>query len=1515
MIPFCCNNFWDWDISWNTQTFPDFTICFEESVLIWIPCLIFWMLSLSESLFISNKYYKTIYSWDFIESLKIFLAFILFVLNVIEFVSNFTGDSQESNASLIDFISPFVKSITFIYFIHRLQVHHKYSYHSSAAVFIFWLLLTIGTTFNYRTIITLIFTDNDKSVLFLSETKFIIKILSYPIILTQFILSCFSNYSYENLNTIQKKTSPEKYVSFISQMTFNWFNSMVIKGRNRTLTTNDLWDLDVHNLSNYIINKFNKIWLPLLNKKKLFENEMKSKTKNHIKLIGPLLKTFWLQMFFVSLIKLMASSLVFISPLVLDSLLSFMNPNNTEPYWRGYFYALIMFVALMIESILNNQYEYQNNLLAMRIRATIISVIYNKTLKLSSCGRKSFTSGEIVNLMSVDCQRVIDFFLMVNFVWSAPLQITIVLILLWQQLGIATLAGLAFLVILLPFNSYMANIVRSFQSQQMKFKDQRVKLMSEILNGIKVLKLYAWEQSFMDRLLKIRENEVKSLNKAAIYQGAITFSFVSAHFFVGLVSFGTYVFISPDNILNPNKAFVSLSLFNLMRLPLGYIPVLLSMSALYLVSLNRIDDFLNADEIDENSVFRENNANIPIIINSATFSWSKDCSPLLKDLSLFVKPKQLVAIVGQVGAGKSSLLSAILGEMEILKGTVGVSGKIAYVSQEAWIQNKTIKQNILFNETVNERFYNKVLESCDLTNDLKVLMAGDMTEIGEKGINLSGGQKQRVSLARALYSNADIYLLDDPLSAVDTHVGRHLFNKAIGPKGMLKNKIRILVTHRISILPQVDQIVVLKNGTISECGTFDELIAKNGYFAEFITEYLMQESDSDPENEDKTVIKKLKQQMQPLIDSSIEESIRQSISGSTNSLNNTRRLITRKSSSILSVKSSKYGKQEESIQINSKSKIGCLIDNEKAETGSVKLQVYKNYIKLIGYAFSAVIIISSIISNVSQVLAGLWLNEWSNDALNSSNYNNTNLRNIRLGVYAGIGILDAVFNLIANISVSLGCINASKLLHNIMLKRIIKAPMHFFDTTPNGRIMNRFSRDLDTADVSLVFNLRMTILQFFRIIVTFVMISLETPLVLAVVFPISVIYYLIQQFFIPTSRQLKRIDSITRSPIYSHFSETVNGSSSIRAYGVTEKFIQESNRRVDDNHICYYSSFTASRWLSIRLEFLGYCIVLMSTLFAVISRHNLSPGIAGLAISYSLNLTGILGMFVRSATEMESNIVSIERSIEYTETPIEAEWFNEYAKLENNWPENGNIVFSNYSTKYRDGLDMVLNKICIKIKHKEKIGIVGRTGAGKSSLTLALFRLIEPVEGTIFIDNVDIRKLGLYDLRSRITIIPQDPALFTGTLRLNLDPFNQYSDNEIWRALESAHLKTFVDSLDKGLSYQISEGGENLSVGQKQLVCLARALLRRTKILVLDEATAAIDMETDSLIQETIRKEFESSTIVTIAHRLNTIIDYDRVLVMDKGSVAEFDSPNNLLANSSSIFYSMAKEANIISIH
>lgn len=624
--------------------------------------------------------------------------------------------------------------------------------------------------------------------------------------------------------------------------------------------------------------------------------------------------------------------------------------------------------------------------------------------------------------------------------------------------------------------------------------------------------------------------------------------------------------------------------------------------------------------------------------------------------------------------------------------------------------------------------------------------------------------------------------------------------------------------------------------------------------------------------------------------------IRESIRGVKNgSLR--KRKFSRKDSNISTVSKQSTEKQD-----------GKLIAEEKSETGGVDWSVFKHYIKSIGYSLAITTLVMNIVYQGFSIGSNLWLTKWSNDKLSATDHG---VRNMYLYVYGGLGLGQVISDCISCLTLALGCIYSAKALHEFLARKTMRFPMDYFDTTPLGRILNRFSKDVDTVDNILPLNIRLMLVQFFSVLATVTVICISTPAFLAAIVPMALIYWFAQRFYVATSRQLMRLESVTRSPIYSHFQETVTGVTTIRAYSVQPTFIKESDERVDLNQLCKYPSIVANRWLSIRLETIGSLVILLSSLLAVLGNQS-NAALVGLSVSYSLQITQTLNMLVRVLSDVETNVVSVERIKEYGDVKPEAEWEVENVKVAEGWPTNGRVVFEDYMVRYREGLDLVLKGVSFDIMGGEKVGIVGRTGAGKSSLTLCLFRIIEAASGRIFVDGVDIAKLGLHKLRSRLTIIPQDPVLFSGTLRMNLDPYMVKTDDEIWTALELSHLKSFVKGTTGGLNHEISEGGENLSVGQRQLVCLARALLRKTKVLVLDEATAAVDLETDDLIQKTIRTEFKDCTVLTIAHRLNTILDSDKVIVLDRGQIIEFDTPTNLLENKNSSFYSMAKDANLV---
>jgi len=711
----------------------------------------------------------------------------------------------------------------------------------------------------------------------------------------------------------------------------------------------------------------------------------------------------------------------------------------------------------------------------------------------------------------------------------------------------------------------------------------------------------------------------------------------------------------------------------------------------------------------------------------------------------------------------------------------------------------------------------------------------------------------------------------------------------------LNDTTRLLVTHGITFLPETDHIIVLTDGMVSEQGSYQELLQKKGNFSKFLLEYMADDTDSD-------IVEDIKEQ---LISSLGEKEFKKQISRK-DSVSSTSSYGTGSQSSKTKLKQKeKVEKKEVQPKKSTPTNSGnTVIEKESVETGSVKLRVYLYYIKAIGYLGFFLCAFFQLLFTSSTIMANYWLNWWVEDKFNE-NYK------FYLGVYGGIGGFQAVAVMFLMAIFGITTLNGSKVMHKNMLMRVMMSPMSFFDTTPLGRIINRFAKDVDVCDSLLPTNMRAWLSTFASFVGTMISILTILPLIIVLFVPASIIFFLLQKLYVTSSRQLKRLESVSRSPIYSHFGETLTGAPTIRAFGRQSNFIEQSNSKVDYNSACYFPSVIANRWLAVRLEGIGNFITFGSALFCMLSKGTISQGDVGFVISYSLSITQILNWLVRMTADVETNIVGVERIMEYTELNLEAPWMDPQNRTTDSWPEKGEIVIENLGIRYREGLDLVIHGVDCKIKGGQKIGIVGRTGAGKSSLTVALFRIVEAAIGAINIDGVDISKIGLHDLRKRLTIIPQDPVLFSGSLRMNLDPFQKYSDKDIWSALELSNLQEFVKGLEQGLNFEVNEGGENLSVGQRQLVCLARALLRKTKVLVLDEATAAVDLETDDLIQKTIRNQFADCTVLTIAHRLNTIMDYDRIMVLDKGELKEFDSPDNLLKDTEGIFYSLAKDAGL----
>lgn len=1572
---FCGGQFWDLDVTWYTAQ-PDFTPCFQNTVLVWVPCAFLWLILPFYIYYFSNVHGpgNRVNKLNTSKTLIGVLLVCVSGLNLIKAGSDYGQDSE--NQPLASIVSPAVLTASVLLATILVQVERTKGFITSGVLFLFWLLLTIaGIVPFYSKVLQILRWTDDQDQLFFIVTFYIY----YGLVLVQLVLSCIVDENPVPPDDHTKPPCPEIEASFLSRMTYWWINGLVLTGYREGIKEDNIWGLHPRDRTSTNAPLFERAWEDELQRcnwrtGKLKDDSIKQgsgyqsfntppKRKRTISTVkvnadektplidGPsvtmeyedsepkkkkqpsmarvLARVYGTALLRAHLCKLVYDLLTFVGPVLQNQLIDF-TETPEEYLWKGYMFAVLFFFTGVAQSIFFHQLFHVGMTLGMRVKAAVIASVYKKALTMSNEARKDVTVGEIVNIMSVDAQRLQDVAGYLWMIWSSPLQIVIAVYMLWGIVGPSVLAGLAVMILLIPINGVLATIQRKLQIAQMKQKDQRIKLMNEVLNGMKVLKLYAWENSFQEKVDKIRNQELDTLRKYS-YIGAVgTFTWTCAPFLVTLATFASYV-LSGHN-LDATTAFVSLSLFNILRFPINLLPMMVSYIVTASVSIGRINKFLLTGDLDSSNVQHDQSAENPIKIKRGTFAWgtSDDDLLTLRGINLTVKDGELLAVVGQVGSGKSSLISAVLGEMEKIEGSVNVRGSIAYVAQQAWIQNATLRDNILFGKPYEAKKYDEVLEACALKPDLEILPGGDQTEIGEKGINLSGGQKQRVSLARAVYANTEVYLLDDPLSAVDSHVGKHIMDKVIGPTGILKEKTRILVTHGLHWLPQCDNVAVLVGGEISEYGSYDDLLNENGALAQFIKQYLItsleeeEEEEVDPEVAEAR--KEMLQRMESIGDSSVGALLRQlSATGSAQSDSDQasdggrQRKKSRRKSTLTSPDrqmSKKVTSIDETETKLEKKEGEKLIQEEKSESGEVKLSVFFEYAKALGAKLALALMFFFMLYQLGSVASNLWLSFWTEDEvlrtapLNSSEY--LAAQDKYLGVYGALGGVQAAFVLVYAVIAAVAMVRASRILHQKMLTNILHSPMAFFDTTPTGRILNRFSRDIETIDNILPNLFRSWLNTFFTVLSTIAIISYSTPIFLSIVIPVGLLYYFVQRFYIPTSRQLKRIESTTRSPIYVNFSETITGASTIRAYGVQADFINKSDTLVDNNLIYYFSSIASNRWLGFRLEFLAASVVLCAALFAVIGKSSLSGGLVGLSISYALQVTQSLNWMVRMTSDLETNVVSVERIKEYSETEREALWDIDETKPPKKWPSDGKVSFENYETRYRAGLDLVLRGISVDIAGGEKVGIVGRTGAGKSSLTLALFRIIESSGGRIVIDGHDISGLGLHQLRSQLTILPQDPVLFSGDLRMNLDPLQQYDDNVIWRSLELAHLKDFVQSLPKQLDYECGEGGQNLSVGQRQLVCLARALLRKTNILILDEATAAVDLETDELIQATIRQEFAECTILTIAHRLNTILDSDRVIVLDTGKIAEIGPPSDLLKDKKGLFYGMAKDAGLV---
>lgn len=1398
---------------------------------------------------------------------------------------------------------------------------------SSGVLFVYWGVSIVSTSMSmYNKVLHHMYSHE--------KVSFVIFCTAYAIHWFQWTISGFAEIS---TRSTEKEKNPYSTSSFPGRLLFSWVFSLILRGYRKPITKEDTFPLESKDKADHLFSNFKRNWeksdrnvkelcmerrkvnLESTSENDAGESLVAKETKednasdyhdntNRHSLLLTLLNMFGWEFLLLHLLTIFNSVCKMASPQLLSLLLGLLSEPTKEKdvSCRGYLLAISLFVVSVFE-VLTYIHSLTTALkLGVRVRATLMSALYRKVLTVGNISRQKSSVGEILNLMSVDTSTISDSMWSIGMWFESLLEILFSLYFLYDILGYAVFAGCGLMVLLVPVNAYLAS--RSFNviEDHMKLKDDRIKLLSEVINGIKILKLYAWEMIFKDKIIAKRKTELRKLLNLKILERILETTFHIAPFIVIFATFLTYILIN-DKPLDAKIVFVSLSFFNILKFSIDILSRSVQENMKFYVAIYRIQKFLNSDDLLEYNMKRMNQRELAVTISNGKFAWNRNSS-VLERINMEVHEGKLVAVVGNVGQGKSSLLSAILGELIKLKGTVNIKGTVAYVPQQAWILNATVEDNILFGMKMDRTRYHTVLETCALLPDLTILPAGDQTEIGEKGVNLSGGQKHRISLARAVYSDADIYLLDDPLSAVDSQVGSHLFNKVIGPTGMLKDKTRVLVTHGIHWLPSMDQIFVLSNGKISENGTYDELLDHAGPFAEFL-ENVKNQTD-DFQNENPHDLRK------PL-------SSQKSHSESIRDLNPRTRSdqFENRTSLILDnqFNSTKQSSDFPNIDFEKDLTKDILIEEETIEEGKVKWKRVVTYFKAVGLKYCLLMMLLYEASEGLSLMGNIWLSRWTEDPILNSVVNGTQnhkelqQRNVYyLGCYVSFGIGQAFCMVLFGIFCVIRTISASHIIHSSLLHSILRCPISFFDTTPSGRIMNRFSQDLSAVDTTIPFYIEMSLFSVTALLGTLAAITYSAHWFLLVAIPLGLVYYLIMTAYIPTLRQVKRIEAVSRSPIYSYFSETLAGASVIRAFGKENHFMLEIQKRINDFHQVNSTDIAITGWRSVLIELLGCIVILSTSLMAVASRDSISAGMAGLSISYSLHVTKVMNWLVFTLTCVETNVVSIERIAEYIDTESEAALINDSHRPPENWPDEGQIIFSSYSTKHRPYLDTVLKNINVLIEPRSKVGIVGRTGAGKSSLAMALFRLIEPVLGNIEVDGEKLTDLGLHDCRSKLTILPQDPVLFSGSLRMNIDPLNQFKDEQIWSAIKHAHLKSFVQSLPSGLEFECGEGGGNISAGQKQLVCLARSLLQKTKILILDEATAAVDLETDDLIQRTIREEFRDCTVLTIAHRINTVLDYDRIIVLDKGCVMEYDTPDRLLKDSNSLFYELARNSGLV---
>ncbi|XP_025017235.1 multidrug resistance-associated protein 4-like isoform X2 [Tetranychus urticae] len=1278
-------------------------------------------------------------------------------------------------------------------------------------------------------------------------------------------------------------TKPCRYdkVSFLSKISFWWIAPTLRIGLSREPTKDDLYKCPGSDEALNATVQFERNW-----DQEIEDGKLKKRKPSLLKAI---VRTYGMETIFYGILLTIDETMNLVQTFLLGSIVRYFSKNNYSGVtWNQCLYCSIgLVLSLFIYGSLRHNITVFTLRQGLRIKTALTAVVYKKILTLSKAATTKTDVGYILNIVTNDLSNFDELMYTLIYIVLGPLMGIAVLIYMIQVLGLASLALVIVLVLLIPYQAVTGKYSDKFRAQKSKLTDKRIKLMEEMISAIRIIKMFTWEKSFADIISEIRKKEMRKIRNSACLKLMNMAIHTSAPRIMVFACLLLHVLLGRP--LTPESVFITISLCNALRLPVTFhIGNATGLLFETLVSVRRTQELLLLETRKTQSLTRSENESLnkgSVYVDKLSAKWDKNSEIVnLKNLSFKLEPGELLVIIGTVGSGKTCLVMSLLEEIAVVSGSCKVVGRKAYSPQESWTFAGTIRQNILFGREYSQSKYSKVIESCSLKKDIESFPYGENTLVGEKGYTLSGGQKARVTLARAVYEDADVYIFDDPLSAVDPGVAEHLFDKCIN--GYLKGKTRVLITHQLQFIRRADKILIMNEGESVAFGTFEQL---NNVGIDFI-KFLKEPNESETENQ--------KQEEMLSIDELYSDE------------------ATKQKPKILNP-----------LKVTNEVEVAKIIEEqlesreEKVTLGSLGSRVYLDYFRAGGnLIFITIFIIMTFLSQGIINFTDWWISKWSDDSLElSQSYNKTTANSvfatysrpfITRNAYIYLGLM---LSLLVSVFMRLGMsyrisLKSSETLHNRIFSRLLKARLVFFETNPVGRILNRFTRDMGIIDIIIANNLVFMNLSFGQLVGVLIITGIVLPIIIVVAVLVLCLMWFVRRVYLQTARFIVRLEAQTRSPIYTQIATSYEGLMTIRAFQYESKFIKQLYRLIDDNNSCKFINFGVSRLIGMILD-LSIELLLAAMLITILVFPDKFPGgEVGFITSTLLSVFGSLQYGIRLTAEFETNMISVERVLEYGRLPLEPSWDTIKAGLlPKTWPNLADMEFKNVYLTYPGSIKPVLKNLNFTVSSGEKIGIVGRTGAGKSSLISVLFRLTE-FDGSVIIDGIDIKQLGLHDLRNKISIIPQDPILFTGTIRSNLDPLAEYSDDFIWSTLKTVNLARTIECMPGGLDAIVTQGGSNLSLGQRQLLCLIRALLQRNKIMILDEATSNMDHQTDTLIQETIRAEFKDCTVLTVAHRLNTIIDMDKILLIDAGQVLEYGEPYLLLKQETGHFKSLVSK-------